>query len=67
MVVASDGVWEFLTNQDIAQIIYPYYESNNAEGAADAVVKEAHRRWSEEEDIIDDITCIIIFLESMIV
>ena len=67
LVVASDGIWEFLSSQDVAQIIYPYYEANDAEGAADAVVKEAHRRWTDEEDIIDDITCIVIFLESLIV
>jgi len=40
---------------------------NNAEGAADAVVKEAHKRWECEEEIIDDITCIVIFMESMII
>jgi serine/threonine protein phosphatase PrpC len=26
VVIASDGVWEFLTNEDVAHIIYPYYE-----------------------------------------
>ena len=26
MVIASDGVWEFLSNQDVAEIVWPYYE-----------------------------------------
>ena len=67
LVVASDGIWEFLSNNDVAHIVWPFYEQHNAEGAADALVKEAHKRWSEEDDIIDDITCIIIFLETVLV
>jgi serine/threonine protein phosphatase PrpC len=26
LVIASDGVWEFLSNEDVAQIILPFYE-----------------------------------------
>ena len=26
IVIASDGVWEFLSNEDVAQIILPFYE-----------------------------------------
>ena len=25
IVIASDGVWEFLENQQVANIVYPYY------------------------------------------
>ncbi len=25
IVIASDGVWEFLSNHDVASIVYPYY------------------------------------------
>lgn len=25
IVLASDGVWEFLENQDVAKIVYPFY------------------------------------------
>ena len=36
----------------------------NAEKAAEAVVRESYLRWKkEEDDIIDDITCVIIFLD----
>ena len=66
-MIASDGIWEFLTNQEVVEMVYPYYENNDAEGAADELVKEAHNRWVEEDDIIDDITCIVVFLESITV
>jgi serine/threonine protein phosphatase PrpC len=26
MVIASDGVWEFLSNEDVANIVLPFYE-----------------------------------------
>jgi serine/threonine protein phosphatase PrpC len=64
IVLASDGVWEFLSNEDVAQIVYPFFEKRNAEGAAEALVRESYMKWkSEEDDIIDDITCVIIFLD----
>ena len=64
VVLASDGVWEFLSNEDIAKIVMPYFECKNAEKAAEAVVRESYLKWKQEEDdIIDDITCVIIFLD----
>jgi serine/threonine protein phosphatase PrpC len=45
LVLASDGVWEFLKNEDVAKIIYPFYVKKNAEGAAESLVREAHKRW----------------------
>ena len=64
IVLASDGVWEFLSNEDVASIVYPFFEKRNAEGAAEALVRESYLKWKQEEDdIIDDITCVIIFLD----
>ena len=64
IVIASDGVWEFITNEEIARIVKPFYEAKNAEKAAEAVVKESYLRWKkEEEGIVDDITCVIVFLD----
>ena len=63
IVLASDGVWEFLKNIDVAKIIFPFYQKKNAEGAAECLVREAFKKWKKEEDSIDDITCIVIFLD----
>jgi serine/threonine protein phosphatase PrpC len=30
--------------------------------AAEALIKEALKRWKQEENVVDDITCIIIYL-----
>ena len=64
IVLASDGVWEFLSNEEIAKIVMPYFECKNAEKAAEAVVRDSYLKWKQEEDdIVDDITCVIIFLD----
>jgi len=64
LVLASDGVWEFLENQQVANIVYPFYAQRNAEGAGEALVRAAYKRWKKEgENVVDDITCIIVFLD----
>ena len=64
IVLASDGVWEFLSNEQIAAIVKPFFEAKNAEKAAEAVVRESYLCWKrEEEGIVDDITCVIVFLD----
>lgn len=58
MILASDGVWEFITSQEAVDII------NNAktgELACKAIVDESVRRWQQEEEVIDDITCVIVY------
>ena len=62
IIIASDGVWEFLTNDEVVNIIMPHYQNNSAEKAAESLIREALKRWKQEENVIDDITCIIIFL-----
>ena len=45
IVIASDGVWEFLSNDDVVRIVEPFYLQNSAEKAAEALIKEALKRW----------------------
>jgi len=63
VVIASDGLWEFMENEEVSRIVGPYYDDNQPEAAANAVRKAAHTRWIEEEEVIDDITVVIVFLE----
>jgi len=43
--------------------VFPFLASKNAEGAAEALVRASYKRWRQEENNIDDITCIIVFLD----
>jgi len=46
LVVASDGIWEFMSNEEVARIARdPYYLKSAPEAAANALVKEAYKRW----------------------
>ena len=45
IVLASDGVWEFLSNEDVTSIVSPYYARGAPEAAANALVKAAFNRW----------------------
>lgn len=52
IVLASDGVWEFMQNDEVARIVYPFFEKRNAEGAAEALVKEAFKRWKRVSSVV---------------
>eukprot|EP01035_Chromulina_nebulosa_P018186 gene18186-23844_t len=56
-VIASDGVFEFLTSQAVIDIISKY--GDLVEGAKH-VVEEAYRLWLTYDDRTDDITIIVI-------
>jgi serine/threonine protein phosphatase PrpC len=62
IILASDGVWEFLSNDFVVNTILPHYQANSAEKAAEALIREALKSWKQQENVVDDITCIIIFL-----
>lgn len=45
LVIASDGVWEFMPNEEVAKIALPFYSKSAPEAAANALVKEAYKKW----------------------
>lgn len=57
-VWASDGVWEFVSNAEACAIIWKHRDDYDA--AAIALIEESTKRWKQEEEVIDDITCIIV-------
>jgi serine/threonine protein phosphatase PrpC len=63
LIIASDGIWEFMTNEEVANVVAPYFDQNLPEAGANQLVKEALKTWQREEDVVDDITCVIVFLK----
>ena len=64
VIVASDGVWEFIDSEESVHIVKQFYENGmDASGAVNALVQEAYNRWKREEDIIDDITALVVFFD----
>jgi len=44
-----------------------FYEKGAAEAAANAIVRRSTQLWKEKEEVIDDITCVVIFLDKKLI
>ena len=60
VIIASDGLWEFMTSQQVLDFIVGAKEPKKA---VDMLVTEASSRWMKEEQVIDDTTIIVAFLK----
>ncbi len=59
IVVATDGLWEFITNAETVDLVQS--AASPAE-AVETLVKESNIRWMREEQVIDDTTIIVAYL-----
>ncbi|CAM9148873.1 unnamed protein product [Chrysoparadoxa australica] len=62
IVIASDGVFEFLTNQSVADMVTRYADPLDA---CRKVVQESYDLWLQYEVRTDDITIICMYLEDV--
>ncbi len=62
IIIASDGIWEFISNDKAVEMVVPFWAENDPEGACDKLVDEAVKHWHAEDEVVDDITVIVIFL-----
>jgi len=61
MVLASDGVYEFMTSKDVIDVVSQY---PTPQAAAEALAREAYSRWEAEgEGVADDTTCVVVFFD----
>ena len=64
LVFGTDGVWKFLTNDKIMDIVLPYYLQNDAEGATQNIKETANNLWNiKNPKGIADITVIVLFFK----
>ena len=63
MIIASDGVWEFISSQECIDIIKEFYDRNDLKGCCEFLYQESSKRWLKEEEVIDDTTMIIVFFD----
>lgn len=61
IIIASDGVWEFLPNEKVTEIVMPYYKKDDPDGACKALINESTSWWTQEDIVVDDITVIAVF------
>ena len=64
MVIGSDGIWEYLSNTQVGEIVFPFHKDKNSEGAAECLVKKAYSEWKKRcGQQVDDVTCVVIFFK----
>jgi len=80
VIIATDGVWEFLSSEDAVGIVQKHlYSANDGEGekkeggghgasvACEALIKAASDKWHEHEgNYRDDITAIVVRLKDLL-
>lgn len=61
LVLGSDGIFDYLRTDEIADIVW---EDRNrpANEIARTLVDLSVKRWKENENVIDDCTCIVVYL-----
>ena len=63
VVIASDGIWDRLSNTEIMMTIAKqFYPTRDADGACNHLMRESVDRWQTEQGMVDDITIIVAFL-----
>jgi serine/threonine protein phosphatase PrpC len=59
IILASDGLWEFMSSQEVVDFIARVPDPKRA---VDMLVAESAARWMKEEQVIDDTTIIVAYL-----
>ncbi|CAM9234569.1 unnamed protein product [Choristocarpus tenellus] len=69
IIMASDGVWEFMDNQEVVDLTQSelyFGGKNNAAHACRAIISAAAGRWRDNEGAYrDDISCVVISLAAL--
>ena len=62
MIICSDGVWEFISNEEVMEISNEYYIKNDSNGLCQCLFETSFKYWNDCGGfIVDDITAIVVF------
>lgn len=63
IVVGSDGIWDRFSNEEVMRLVVHngFWDRKDPSGAVKKLVQDATDKWLLEQQMIDDITCIIAF------
>ena len=63
LCMATDGLWEFMTNEEVVSCIEA--SGGDPRKGIDVLMKESEKRWRREEEVVDDTSIIIAFLADL--
>ena len=61
MIICSDGIWEFISNEECMKIANRYYLRSDAIGLCNDLTNISTANWLKEDIVVDDITCVVVF------
>ena len=61
ILICSDGIWEFMSNEEAMRIGNKFYLNNDAIGLCLELCQCSIKLWEERENVIDDITAVVVF------
>ena len=62
IAIASDGVWEYLTNEDVRELGKNFYLNDNSSGFCHSIVDTSVSMWEQKDNnAVDDITIVVMF------
>ena len=61
MIICSDGIWEFISNEEAMEIGNKYYLRNDPLGLCNELTNKSIDKWIKEDVVIDDITVVVAF------
>ena len=61
MIICSDGIWEFISNNEAMKIANKYYLRNDALGLCQDLTNKSTENWLKEDIVVDDITVVVAF------
>ena len=61
MLICSDGIWEFMSNEEVMKIANKYYLRNDAKGICQDLTNISTSLWLKEDIVVDDITVVVVF------
>ena len=61
MIICSDGIWEFISNEEAMEIGKKYYLRHDPLGLCNELTNKATEIWKVEDIVIDDITVVVVF------
>ena len=62
LIIGSDGIWQYIKNEDVFAIIKPFINEKNVENAAKEIIRKSSLTWFKNDENVDDITVSVIFL-----
>ena len=61
MIICSDGIWEFISEEKAMKIGNKYYLRNDPLGLCQELTNLSTAEWLKEDIVVDDITAVVVF------